>query len=181
MNIAYSGILTNEELKKVESYIPTIQAMLHFSFKAKIIDNSDNEYHDSIILLSEHMITICIPGIFGWGYSILKNFHIFDLISVNVVKNDTVHLEISDNSSITYIIVSENVIQFIRYLIRNFLLSNPNLPCELRFKFNTINPDYFPPLMINLSPSQAFQTTYHGYCSYYGISYFHNVVLYYHN
>ena len=181
MTTSNLGILKPEELKQVESYVPTIQSRIHFSFKATVIDEYDRKYNDSIVILSEHMITICCRGFFGWGYSLLRNFHIFDIVSVNVFQDDSVELNISENDNSTYTIVSDNVIQFTRYLIRNYLLSNPNLPAEYRFKFQTNNPDHFPPLIIKLSPSQEFQTTYNGYCSYYGTSYFHSVPLYFHN
>ncbi|OHT14665.1 hypothetical protein TRFO_14831 [Tritrichomonas foetus] len=169
--------LLPEEKSQVEQLVPANQAKIHFAFKANITYNQ-SEYENSIVALSEHNVTFCSHSFFGKGYRLLTNFHFFDIDTLNTVSDDKI--EISTSSECKFIILSPASTRFARLLLRNFVIANPMLPPGLRFEFTIHDKRYFPPFEPFLSPSQMFQFTYNSYCSYYNLSYFHDVSMYFH-
>ncbi|OHS96459.1 hypothetical protein TRFO_37346 [Tritrichomonas foetus] len=168
--------LRSSEQDQVERLVPLHQAKIHIAFRANVKYNT-KRYDNAAVALSEHMVTICNRGFFGRSFRVLTTFHVFDITSITT-KND--HTVLIDTISSHFIIKSPAAIRFTRNLIRNFILSNPMMPPVLRFPFKTHNSNEFPVFNPPLSPSQKFQFTYNANCSYYNVTYYHDIPRYFH-
>ncbi|EAY04556.1 Leucine Rich Repeat family protein [Trichomonas vaginalis G3] len=169
--------LTPAEQKAIERIVPLHQAKIHLAFRANFI-YENKEYNNAAIALSEHMITICTPGFLIFTLKFFTSFHLFKITSISTLDDRTAVIEYG-NESIT--ICTPVCMRFIRSILRNFILSNPSLPANLRFKFTCHNMDFFPPFHPSLSPSQIFQFTYNAFCSYYDTTYYHEIPMFYHS
>ena len=168
--------LSPSEQSQVEKCVPMHQAKIHLAFRANIkID--DKIINKGAVALSEHMITICAPGFLRKTLKLYETFHLFDIKSVVTVSNEEVKMKIKDQ---TINIVTPTCMRFVRNTLRNFILSNPSLPANLRFHFKCHDASFFPPFNPQLSPSQIFQFTYNAFCSYYDTTYYHDIPMYYH-
>lgn len=168
--------LSPAEQKTLERIVPLHQAKIHLAFRA-VITFENKVYENAAVALSEHMITVCVPGFLRYSMKYLIDFHLFKIEAVSTLNDQTAVIEFDENS-IT--VCTPVCMRFVRNILRNFILSNPSLPASLRFKFDCHDSSFFPPFKPNLSPSQIFQFTYNAYCSYYDTSYYHEIPMFYH-
>ena len=168
--------LTPAEQSQVEKCVPMHQAKIHLAFRANI-QIGEKIINQGAVALSEHMITICAPGFLRKTLKLYETFHLFDIKSVVTVSNEEVKMKIKDQ---TIQIVTPTCMRFVRNTLRNFILSYPSLPANLRFHFKCHDASFFPPFNPQLSPSQIFQFTYNAFCSYYDTTYYHDIPMYYH-
>lgn len=175
--------LQNNEQNQVERLVPYNQAKIHLAFRANVIyselkSNSKKEYKNAAVALSEHMITICHHGFFGRSYKLLVVFHVNDITEMQSKSDE---LTVIKTIKGTYRIDSPASLRFARNVVRNFILSNPMMPPSLRFSFKVEDPSKFPKFNPPLSPSQQFQFTYNSSCSYFNVTYYHDIPRYFHN
>lgn len=169
--------LSAAEQKQIEKLVPLHQAKIHMAFRAQVMVIA-KELPNSIVALSEHMITICVPGFIMKSYKLFDTYHLFEIQSIHTVNDDMARFDFDDD--LVVYITTPTCMRFVRNTIRNFILANPSLPAALRFKFKPHNASFFPPFQPPLSPSQIFQFTYNAYCSYYETTYYHEVPMYFH-
>lgn len=169
--------LSPAEQKQVEKLVPMHQAKIHMAFRAQVMVNA-RELPNSAVALSEHMITLCVPGFLMKSYKLFDTYHLFEIQSIHTVNDDMVRFDFDDD--LVVYITTPTCMRFVRNTIRNFILANPSLPAALRFKFKSHDLSFFPPFQPPLSPSQIFQFTYNAYCSYYEVSYYHEIPMYFH-
>lgn len=175
--------LQPNEQNQVEHLVPDHQAKIHLAFRAnvsfsEINSNSKKDYNGAAVALSEHMITICYHGFFGRSYKLLETFHVNDITELQSISEELTIIKIIKG---IYYIDSPTSLRFARSVIRNYILSNPMMPPSLRFKFKAEDPSKFPKFNPPLSPSQQFQFTYNANCSYFNVSYYHDIPYYFHN
>ena len=168
--------LNESEKSILESNVPIHQARIHLMFRCDVVYNN-KEYKNSLLALSEHMITICSYRYFGLKISELACFHFFNIKSVDV-DEDKVHIILSNEDDI--IIITSLVDKFIKTFIRNYALASALIPGMYKFKLSLSDKSIFPKNKPLLSPTQMFQFVYNAYCSFYEASYVHEVVCYYH-
>jgi len=171
--------LDQKEKDKIMRIVPQHQARIHLAFRAHL--RISNQVHEnSVVALSEHMVTICVRSsrIIGTVLKFKTSFHLFDIIRFVTISDTTV---IIDHKNFSVLISSSICMRFARSLIRNFILAAPNLPGQMRFQFICHNPKYFPYFNPSLSPSQMFQFSYNSYCSYYNTTYYHEIPQYFHS
>jgi len=169
--------LVPKEQQQLERIVPLHQAKIHLAFRSNVKINGKIS-SDCVIALSEHMVTVCSHGFIGKSLKLMMAFHLFDIIGFRTISDEIMEIEIPDNSLVIQSTIS---MRFSRNLLRNFLLSNPMLPHNLRFPFSCHDSRHFPPFSPTLSPSQQFQFTYNAFCSFYDSAYFHDIPRYYHS
>jgi Ran GTPase-activating protein (RanGAP) involved in mRNA processing and transport len=168
--------LTLKEQDQLEQIVPMNQANIHLGFRALVLIDSA-PYPDSAVALSEHLVTLCGRTFLGHNLKLLLTFHLLSIRSMATVDDATVQIMLQESE---VVIATPVCMRFARNLIRNYLLGNPMLPPPLRFRFSCHDASHFPLFEPGLSPSQNFQFTYNSNCSYYDVTYHHDVARYFH-
>lgn len=170
--------LSASDERKLVKNVPLHQYNVQFSFAADIIINHSKTFPDGGVTMSEHMITLNKRSLFG-GFSAIKYIHILNIDYFNFTTDNIIEIGLSDSF---YGIKStkENILRFVRYFHRNYLLINGIIPTNLKINFsieesyNIINPGIF------LSLSKMFEGLYNANCSLRNCTYCHDVVRFIH-
>ena len=168
--------LNEKEKKNVERLVPLNQAKIHLAFRAMIIYKGQ-KYDQCAIALSEHFIVMLTKG-YTNRYKKLIIIHMFDILKLKVYNDQTLMISIASEN---IYIKTTACIDFAKNLLRNFILSTPLLSSKIRFPFIAFDGSRFPEFAPKLSPSQTFQFTYNSLCSFFNVSYFHDVAKYVHS
>lgn len=182
-NSSFDYHLQPNEQNQIERLVPYNQAKIHLAFRANISysdlnSTSKKDYNNAAVALSEHMVTICVHGFFGRSYKLFTTFHVNDITELQSKSDE---LTVIKTIKGVYCINSQASLRFARNVVRNYILSNPMMPPALRFQFKATDPSKFPKFDPQLSPSQQFQFTYNSSCSYFDVTYYHDIPRYYHD
>lgn len=168
--------LSERERTKIERIVPLHQAKIHLAFRADFTLNG-KKYKEGGIALSEHLIVLTKKSVVGKSLSEVTMIHLLDLESFSTSSDTQCKLSTAEY---TLLIVSPAVLRFARVLIRNYYVITIMFPPDLRFQFKPHDPNAFPPFNPQMSPSQMYQFSYNANCSYYNVTYFHELVQYFH-
>lgn len=177
--------LSKQEQSEVETCVPHDQINIQVAFKA-IVEfveaekdpDSKNNYGDTAVALSEHLVTICGHKFLRLGYKAIAIFHVNDIMKVERKSDDTIIITTVKGS---YTIISPVVTRFSERLLKNYILANPMMPESFRFPVFITNQLPFPNFTPPLSPFKQFQLTYNANCSYYHEKYHHDIPRYFCN
>ena len=164
------------EYDEISKHIPPFQHFVHMDFHADLIINKVTS-PDGVVILTEHMVTFFNHDIFDKSLKVLKPIYLIEILKVKTENNEVSKLF---TKSLVIEIHAKESNMFIRTLLRNYTLAYPMLPKQLRFEFQTHNPDLFPFYVPRMSPSQFFQFQYNSNCAFYMVKYCHEVAQYFH-
>ena len=169
--------LNPKEKEQIECIVPMHQAKIHLAFRANLVFDGKT-YKNGVAALSEHTITVCSRAMLGKNLKLLAVFHMLDLKALRTISDECVEITTAEHS---VTILSTTCMRFARCTLRNYILSAPLMPPNMRFKLQSHDPSQFPPFQPPLSPSQEFQFTYNANCSFYDSTYHHDVARYFHH